>query len=91
MTNAGAGVTSKELDIRSVGTRMVPFRVSCSNNNHVLTIYGSPTNAALNYYTLGTIAAGGGSLVIDEPVDYIKVTTDAAESGGPNVFVMTSR
>lgn len=88
---AGAGVTSKELDIRSVGTRMVPFRLYVTGNDHAVTIYGSPTNSTVNYITLGTVAASGGSLTIEEPVDYIKVTTDAAEGGSVNAFIATSR
>lgn len=90
LSGAGAGVTSKEVDVRSVGTRMVPFRVYVYNNADTVTVYGSPTNAAANYITLGTVAAGGGSLVIDEPIDYLKVTTGAAETGA-NVFFSTSR
>ena len=90
LNGAGANVTSKEIDVRSVGTRMVPFRVYVYNNADTVTIFGSPTNAAANYISLGTVAAGSGSLVIDEPVDYIKVQTGNAETGA-NVFLSTSR
>lgn len=91
LNGAGAGVTSKELDVRSVGTRMVPLRVYVTGNDHDVVVYGSPTNSALNYITLGTVTMGGGSVTIEEPVDYIKITTDVAEGGAVNAFMATSR
>lgn len=90
LTAAGAGA-SREMDVRSVGTRMVPMRVYATGNDHAVAVSGSGSNAALNYVALGTIAASGGSLTIDEPIDYIKVATDAAEGGSVNVFLTTSR
>ena len=88
---AGASATSKELDVRSVGTRMVPFRIAVTGNNSAVQVWGSPTNSAVNYYELGTVAGGGGSLTVDEPVDYIKLITDPAENGSVNAFISTSR
>jgi len=91
LIGATAGAVSKELDVRSVGTRMVPFRIYVIGNNSTVTILGSPTNQGTNYITLGTVAAGGGSLLIEEPIDYLQVTLDNAENGSVNVFISTSR
>lgn len=90
LTGVGASV-SRELDVRSVGTRMVPFTIYVTGNNSPVQVYGSPTNAAVNYVLLGTIAAGGDYLAVDQPIDYIKVSTDPGETGAVNAFITTSR
>lgn len=95
LNGVGAGVVSKVLDIRSVGTRMVPFIVygggtPANPQTGSTTVEKAPTPTG-PWVNLGTINAPSGQVLVDEPVDYIRVTTDAAETGVVSVYVTTSR
>lgn len=90
LNGVGAGVTSKALDIRSVGTRMVPFVVYGTGNSAPMSVLKAPTPLG-PWLNLGTIAPGGGQVLVDEPIDYVQVITDAAEAGPASAFVTTSR
>lgn len=97
LVQVGANATSGVRDVRSVGSKTMPIRVQVTNNSQTVTILQSPTStgqdASGNTVTLplATVAAGGSSVVIDEPVDYIVVTTAATETGPVDAYVSTSR
>ena len=92
LTKVGAGVHSKVLDIRSVGSRMVPFIVFAQGNDHDVVVEKTPVaDGSTGFLVLGTIGPGGGQVKVDEPIDYVRVSTDAAEGGQVSAFVTTSR
>ena len=43
------------------------------------------------WVNLGTIDPPSGQVKVDEPIDYVRVTTGAAETGVVSAFVTTSR
>ena len=90
LNGVGAGVTSRTLDVRSVGARMVPFIIYGTGNNSPMIVNKAPTPTG-PYVNLGTIPPGGGQVLADEPIDYVQVITDAAETGVVSAFVTTSR
>jgi hypothetical protein len=69
---------------------MVPFIVYVTGNDHTVVINKSPDNGTTSIQ-LGTIAANGGQLVVDEPIDYVQVVTNASEGGAVSAFITTSR
>lgn len=94
LNGVGAGV-SRVLDIRSVGTRMVPFIIygggtTANPQTGVTTVEKGPTPQG-PWVNLGSINPPGGQVLADEPIDYVRVTTDAAETGVVSVYVTTSR
>ena len=95
LSGVGAGVVSKVLDIRSVGARMVPFIIygggtAANPQTDSMAVEKAPTPSG-PWINLGTINAPGGQVLADEPVDYIRVTTGAAETGVVSAYVTTSR
>lgn len=95
LNGVGAGVVSKVLDIRSVGTRMVPFIIYgggtvANPQTDSMTVEKAPTPNG-PWINLGTINPPGSQVLVDEPIDYVRVTTGAAETGVVSAFVTTSR
>jgi len=91
LNNPGAAFTSYFQRVNSVGSKITPLRVDCTGNTATLQVWGAPTPSTAFGFQLGTIAASGGSLVIDEPVEYIYLITDNAEAGNVQAFLNTSR
>lgn len=96
LTNVAAGTVSKVLDVRSVGTRMVPFIIygggtTADPQTAAIVVEKAPTPNG-PFVNLGTINPPGGQVLADEPIDYVRVTVDAAEvSTHISAFVATSR
>ncbi len=95
LNGVGAGVQSKVLDVRSVGTRMVPFIIygggtAANPQTAPMVVEKAPTPLG-PFINLGTINPPGGQVLADEPIDYVRVTTDAAETGVVSAYVTTSR
>lgn len=96
LNNVPAGTVSRVLDIRSVGTRMVPFIIYgggtvADPQTAPMVVEKAPTPSG-PFINLGTINPPGGQVLADEPIDYVRVTVDAAEvSTHISAFVTTSR
>lgn len=98
LVRAAGSASTGIRDVRSVGSKTMPIRVQVTNNSQTVTIQQSPTSTGFDstgttsvLLPLGTIDPGGGTIVIDEPVDYILITTAASEVGPVDAYVSTSR
>jgi len=94
LNGVGAGV-SRVLDIRSVGTRMVPFTIYgagtvANPQTAPIVVEKGPTPLG-PWVNLGTINPPEGQVRVDEPIDYVRITTDPGETGVVSAYVSTSR
>jgi hypothetical protein len=90
-TSITAGGASPWLDVRSVGSKIMPMRVTVCDNLQTVTVEKAPESDGSCSSALGTVNAGGGSVVVDEPIDYLRISTDPLEAGLVNAFLETSR
>ena len=95
LNGVGAGVVSKVLDIRSVGTRMVPFIVygggtAAAPQTGVTTVEKAPTPSG-PWVNLGSINPPSGQVLVDEPITDSAGYNKRLRTGVVSVCMTTSR
>lgn len=88
---AGAGVTSPVVDMHSCGKDFVHARILATGTFAVdlITVEHSP-DSGLNWFPLGTLGKALDEFVVEDPVDWIRARTGAAQTGVANVYIEPS-